>query len=32
MKKMLLILSSLFPILVYAKDIIIDERITDVYF
>ncbi|MDR2152146.1 MAG: hypothetical protein LBO72_04940 [Helicobacteraceae bacterium] len=32
MKKLLLVLTFLFPFCAYAKDIIIDERITDVYF
>jgi hypothetical protein len=32
MKKILLILTFLFPIHLYAQDIIIDERITDIYY
>jgi hypothetical protein len=32
MKKLLLILALMFPVFIYAKDIIIDERITNIYF
>jgi hypothetical protein len=32
MKKLLLIVAFLFPFCAYAKDIIIDERIANIYF